>query len=221
MTYTLRCQQRTLLVDFPTPQRVVSWAIHNGGPRQASQIAWVGVRNADLPLGVDPLDVLQQRLQQVAARPDAVGMLTSRNLERYVVTEAEHDGQRALCVATVGLSNALRAGDLPGPFPSRVGTINLLVWLSIPLSSLAQLEALALASEAKALAVREGEVPSRNSGQPASGTGTDCAVVACPNTEADSANYAGKHTLAGHLVAKVTHEAVAEGVAEWLAEYVG
>ena len=110
-----------------------------------------------------------------------------------------------------GLGNALRAGDPPGP--GRVGTINLLCRSSAPLTAEAQLEALALAAEARTLAVREAGVPSTRTGLPASGTGTDCIVIASPRGRAPGGvPYAGKHTAIGHAIGAAVLEATRRGV---------
>ena len=72
---------------------------------------------------------------------------------------ARHGDCSARCVATVGLGNALCAGD-PPVAGEPAGTINLLCHVSTPLSELALLEALALAAEARTLALLEARVPS-------------------------------------------------------------
>jgi adenosylcobinamide amidohydrolase len=116
---------------------------------------------------------------------------------------------------TVGLGNALRAGD--PPLPAKVGTINVLCRLSMPLSDAALLEALALAAEARTLAVLECRYPSVVSELPASGTGTDCIVIACPNSGAPGA-YAGKHTEVGAALGACVHEATRRATEGWLRE---
>jgi adenosylcobinamide amidohydrolase len=150
---------------------------------------------------------------------EAVGLLTSRDLAAHVVQSARHGDVVARCVATVGLGNALRAGDAPVP-GERAGTINVLCHVSVPLSELASLEALALAAEARTCALLEAGLPSRTSGQPATGTGTDCIVIASPLAEGASAQaYAGKHTAVGHVIGAAVHAALCEGIAGWLAQY--
>lgn len=125
---------------------------------------------------------------------------------------------RARCVATVGLRNALRVGD-PSQVMQKVGTINLLCHLSIPLTEEAHLEALSIAVEARSAAVLEAAIPSLQSGLPSTGTGTDCVVMAAPSVESQSPGlasgvlrYAGKHTEAGSLIGKVVFDAVRQGI---------
>jgi adenosylcobinamide amidohydrolase len=207
---------RILRVRFTTPQRVLSWAIVGGGARRASEIVWLEVDDAELRPPIDARSYVRARLQ-AAGTPDAVALLTSRRLDSYVDERVEHPGAgTARCIATVGLGNALRAGDPPGP-SARIGTINVLCALSQPLHAEAMLEALALAAEARTLAVREASIASRRSGLPASGTGTDCIAIAAPALPR-AARYAGKHTALGHVIGAAVESAVRRGVEQWLLE---
>ncbi|MBD0318984.1 MAG: adenosylcobinamide amidohydrolase [Gemmatimonadetes bacterium] len=204
-----------LAVRFSAPHRTAGWAIVGGGIGEAAAVGWVAVRNAELGEDVDPAALLRDRLAAHGLR-GAVGLLTSANLAAYTDVAREADGVSARCIATVGLGNALRAGDPPGVL-TRVGTINVLLRMSVPLTDAALLETLALAAEARTLAVLEGGVASAASGRPATGTGTDCIVVAAPIGGA-AIEYAGKHTLPGHLAGAAVEAAVREGVRRWQAE---
>src|SRR5262245_46342029 len=105
--WQLRHAHPWLVARFSAAQRVASWAITGGGLRSARAVAWLSVRNADLPQGLDPQAYLAARLAR-AELDGAVGLLTSRDLGAYVVRGVQHDGVAARCVATVGLGNALR-----------------------------------------------------------------------------------------------------------------
>jgi adenosylcobinamide amidohydrolase len=204
-----------LAVRFSAPHRTAGWAVVGGGIGEAPAVGWVQVRNAELGENVDPAALLRERLAAHGLE-GAVGLLTSADVAAYADVEREAEGVSARCIATVGLGNALRAGD-PHGIATRVGTINVLVRLSIPLTDAALLETLALAAEARTLAVLEGGVASALSGRPATGTGTDCIVVAAP-VGGEANPYAGKHTLPGHLVGAAVEAAVREGVRRWQAE---
>jgi len=206
---------RWLVVRFAKDHTLASWAIVGGGLRRTRTVAWYQVSEDELRPPVDACKLLGMRLLD-AGIADAVGLLTSRSLESYVDVTRRYGDLEARCIATVGLGNALRAGDPPGP-AGRIGTINVLCRLSVPLSTEALLEALALATEARALAVREASIPSTVSGEPASGTGTDCMVIAAPE-HGVPARYAGKHTVLGHLIGRVVREATTQGVEDWKRE---
>jgi adenosylcobinamide amidohydrolase len=79
------------------------------------------------------------------------------------------------------------------------------------------LEALAVATEAKTAAMLESAVASSRSGQPATGTGTDCIVIASPKGH-PCAPYAGKHTDVGSAIGGAVLDAVREGARVWKAE---
>lgn len=201
-----------LVAYFGAMQQVASWAIVGGGVRRARTVAWLQVREPDLRPPVNAEEFLRSRLC-AAGLPDAVGLLTSRDLDSYCDVWRSYRDVRARCIATVGLGNALRAGDPPGVV-ARIGTINVLTHVSVPLSDRAMLEALCLTAEAKALAVREAIIPSQLTREPASGTGTDCLIVAAPEV-GEPERYVGKHTVAGHLIGAVVHDAVSNGIQIW------
>jgi adenosylcobinamide amidohydrolase len=201
-----------LLVRFAELQRVASWAIVNGGVGRTRGVAWLHVSDADLRPPVDPVELARSRLAS-AGVPDAVALLTSRDLWTFTDVERRYRGATARAIATVGLGNALRAGDPPGP-DGRIGTINVLCHIDRTLSDEGLLEALALATEARTLAVRDAEVPSGVSGAWASGTGTDCIVIAAPDA-GDPQRYAGKHTTLGHVIGKSVYDAVSRGAERW------
>ena len=207
---------RLLVVRFPDPQRVLSWAVANGGFALAREIAIRHVADDELGPGTDPEALLATELAR-AGIPRAVGMLTARDLSRYEEAEAREGGLQARCIATVGLGNALAAGDPPGPLLRRVGTINVICHVSEPLSTLALIEALALVAEARTAAVLDAGVESARSGRPATGTGTDCIAVAAPAT-GRALPFAGKHTSAGAALGRAVREAVSAGVLRWQRE---
>jgi adenosylcobinamide amidohydrolase len=206
---------RALVVSLGEPHEVISWAIVNGGRRRAERVVWREVLMSELGPEIDARDVMQETLAQLGFQT-AVGLLTARDVRRYEEAIVERAGVRARCVATVGLGNALAVGDPPQPAP--VGTINLLCQVSIALSEEALIEALALAAEARAAALLAAAVPSAVSGRAASGTGTDCIVIAAPVATGGAAAFAGKHTACGSAVGAAVYDAVARGVRRWLEE---
>jgi adenosylcobinamide amidohydrolase len=204
-----------LVVRFATPHRTLSWAVANGGLRRTRAVVWRRVGDDELLPDVDPAQLLRDSLARHDLK-DAVGLLTARDLDTFDCVSRTLDGVTARAVATVGLGNALAAGDPPGPM--RVGTINVLVQLSHALDDGGLAEALALSAEARTAALLEARVPSRRSSRWASGTGTDCIVVAAPDAGA-ALGWVGKHTVAGALIGGVVRDAVARGIDKWLAQH--
>jgi adenosylcobinamide amidohydrolase len=209
---------RWLVAAFPRPVRACSWAIVRGGLVDAEHVAWLEVRERELRPPVDAAEHLRERLLE-RGLPHAIGLLTSRDVSTYRDVTHQGSGISARCIATVGLGNALRAGDPPG-VSGRIGTINLLLHVDAPLTDVALLEASAIATEAKAAAVLEAGISSRRTNLPATGTGTDCTVVTCKLSPArgQAAIYAGKHTQIGSVIGAATFQAVQDGIAAWLLE---
>jgi adenosylcobinamide amidohydrolase len=211
-------EARRLSLRFAEEHTTASWAVVGGGLRSTRAVVWLQVSEHELRPPIDAAAHARARLQQ-AGLPDAVALLTSRHLAGYADVCCGHRDLHARCIATVGLGNALRAGDPPGA-SGRIGTINLVCQLDVALTTEALLEALALAAQARTLAVREAEIASRVSGLPASGTGTDCIVIAAPRREG-ALRYAGTHTALGHVIGSAVLEATQRGIAEWRRERTG
>jgi adenosylcobinamide amidohydrolase len=215
MDILLSDDERFLEARFDAPQRTLSWALVGGGFGVHRSVVWHFVRRQELPLGVDPQALCEERLRARGIE-DAVGLLTARHLRPYARADASESLVHASAVVTVGLGNALRAGDAPWQ-AERIGTINVLCRVSEPLTDSALLEALALVAEARTAALIESAVPSTQSGAVATGTGTDCIVVACPCV-GEPARYAGKHTATGAVIGRSVLEATRNATRRWLAE---
>jgi adenosylcobinamide amidohydrolase len=211
----ISCDGRWLVADLGRPHRMLSWSIAAPGFVEASRVVWRGVRNADLPVELDPVLWLKQEME-AAGHGGAVGLLTSRNIHRYHSSKICVEEETVTCLATAGLSNAERVGRRQGYRPV-AGTINILVQTSRCLTQAAMIEAMAIAVEARTLAVLEGEVPTRPDGAAATGTGTDCVVIASP-VGAPECAYAGLHTALGEAVGAAVLSAMRAAISEWLAE---
>lgn len=205
-----------LVADLGRPHRVVSWSLTAPGFVTARRVVWREVRNADLPPGFDALSWLKQDMLD-AGHDGAVGLMTSRSIVRHHFREARVERQAAACLATAGLSNAERVGRRQGLRP-KAGTINLLVQTGGSLSDAAMIEAISIAVEARTLAVLEAGFPTGPDGAAATGTGTDCVVIASP-TGGEEALFAGLHTALGEAVGAAVLAAMRAAIGEWMAEY--
>jgi adenosylcobinamide amidohydrolase len=213
----LRRRGRLLIAELAQRHRLLSFAIVGGGFVEADAVAWCAVRDDELRPPVDPRAFLAAQLAGEGLG-GAVGLMTSAALDGYVDVTRAAGGLGVRCITTVGLDNALRAGDPAGGAPPQAGTINILCCASLPVSDEARVEMLSLVAEARTMAVLEGGVRSRQSGGAATGTGTDCIVVGAP-CGLPALAYAGKHTELGHLVGAAVAEAVTRGVHAWLAAH--
>ena len=211
---TVTLDRPWLRADLHRPRRILSFAPYRPGFVMARHILWREVRNADLTPDFDVSDWFARELARYGHQ-DAVGLLTSRDIGRFVLTEARVEGQAAACLATVGLGNAEAVGSrLPIDPQAGYGTINILVMSEPGLTETAQIEALSIATQARTAAVMDSGLCLPD-GHPATGTGTDCiAIAADPGPVA----YAGLHTALGEAIGRAVRTAVDQGAAEWMVE---
>ncbi|HEX3107374.1 MAG TPA: adenosylcobinamide amidohydrolase [Terriglobales bacterium] len=205
---------RWLEVDLCVPHSTLGWTLIGGGRSQARHIFWYQVSGTDLLPGIDARLFFEERRKQWRGDTQGVGFLTGCSLSEFVEKRLDRNGLSARCIATIGLRNALRIGDPPRTDTPSPGTINILLQVSRPLSECASLEALSLVAEARTSAVLDGHVPSIIGDTIATGTGTDCIVIASPLPSEDESevDYAGKHTELGHLIGSTVYGAVSQGV---------
>lgn len=212
----IKCEGRWLVADLLQTHRVLSWSINAPGFVDARHVVWREVKNADLPSDLDPASWMKEELRR-EGYGNAVGLMTSRDIRRYHLSESRIEEDAASCLVTAGLSNAERVGRREGP-RHRFGTINLLVRTDRRLSDAAMIEAMSVAVEARTLAVIEGQVATGTDGAPATGTGTDCVVIATPAGPPER-SYAGLHTALGEAIGAAVLGAMRAAVSEWIAEY--
>ncbi|MGB3815179.1 MAG: adenosylcobinamide amidohydrolase [Shinella sp.] len=205
-----------LIAEFAEPQNMLSWSLTRPGFVVARSVVWLEVRDGDLPLEVDPVELLHTRMD-IAGHSEAVHLMTSRSLAHYDLASATAGAITSSCLATVGLSNAGRVGE-PFDGTARLGTINLLVHVGASLSEAARLEALSIATEARTAAIMD--LGLTRNGRVVTGTGTDCIVVASPRL-CPELPFAGLHTDVGVSLGRAVYDAVMKGGMRWVAEWHG
>lgn len=211
LPFALSCRPPHLVASFDAPQTMLSWSITKPGFRTARQVAWLEVRNADLPPSLDPVAGIAALMAE-AGFGDAVCLVTSRDVTRHHLGQSTVEGVTATCLATVGLSNGERVGQRctePVPLP---GTINVLLHVSQPLSEAALIETISVVTQARTAAVIDSGV--RRAGVAVTGTGTDCIVVAAPKGE-HRESFAGLHTAIGEAVGDAVYRSIRAGAAVW------
>lgn len=211
--FAISCRSPFLVAEFESPQTMLSWSLTRPGFVVARRVAWLGVRNSDLSLDVDPAVFLKNRME-AAGHGEAVHLMTSRDVERHHLTRALLGNATATCLATVGLGNAGRVGE--DPIGGRIaGTINLLAHVDQPLTQAAMVEAISIAAEARTAAIID--LDWRVQGKTATGTGTDCIVIAA-SCEGAPRQFAGLHTDIGAAIGRAVHDAVRQGGEAWIRE---
>ncbi|MHB8383096.1 MAG: adenosylcobinamide amidohydrolase [Candidatus Binataceae bacterium] len=208
-----RITARTLIVRFPMPYRTLGWAPLGGGYGSTRVVSNHQVEKVDRHATEFPRAFLRCRIEEL--EPDArgaVAMMTGARVENAAYVCGRRGALAVAAWCTAGCSNALRAGDRATVADTRPGTINLIVAISQPLAAAAMVEAIQIATEARVLAVQQAGIISTRSGLPATGTGTDCIVVASP-PGARPYPWCGKHTLLGEMIARATLKSCARALA--------
>jgi iron complex transport system ATP-binding protein len=230
----------TLVIDLGRPGRILSSAPQGGGLRQARYIlnhqvkAQVGsdrpMTTVEKPTDSDwgnPARYLSRVATELGVDDKRVGLMTAVPMNQLVLGREESDGIWVECFATVGITNAVRAGEWPRAVsgPSKVtvlGTINLILITNAALSGAAMVGAVQVATESKAGILRDHDVPSWTGVPGATGTGTDVVVVASRCREKGRMlSYSGTHTVIGAMIGRVVASCVTTGLARaerWTAQ---
>ncbi|HRI39090.1 MAG TPA: adenosylcobinamide amidohydrolase, partial [Nitrospira sp.] len=217
---------QTLVIDLKGRKRVLSSAPQGGGLTVASYILNHQVEATPLAAGKQsmPFQEPGRCLRALAARmgihASTVGLMTAVPMTQVVTSRAASDGLWMECFATVGVTNAIRAGEWPPRAPAgkrstKPGTINLMLITNGSLSQSAMVGAVQVATEAKSGALRDHHVLSCQSGAAATGTGTDAVVIACSlRGQGPIHIYSGTHTVIGALIGRVVSDCVTKGLAK-------
>jgi adenosylcobinamide amidohydrolase len=200
----------TLVVTFPGPRNVMSWAILNGGVRtHASHI----INHHVDPHGHDhdPRRTLRQAASRIGLKGTFVGMLTGADVRRFSMARAAHNELQAYVISTAGCGNLAAVGETGnyiegGSSPVPVGTINIIVAVNYAFTHEAMLEAMSIVTEAKVRTLYELGLKSVATGESATGTGTDCIAVAVGHDRRYI--FCGKHTKWGELVGKASLDSI-------------
>jgi adenosylcobinamide amidohydrolase len=208
--FELRVENNTLVVTFPGSRNVMSWAILNGGLRtHASHILNHHI-DPCTPVD-DPRQTLRQAASRIGIKGTFVGMLTGADIRKFSMARAVYNELEAYVIATAGCGNLATVGETgryvernSPPVPS--GTINIIVAVNYAFTHEAMLEAMAIVTEAKVRAMFEFGLKSVSTGQPATGTGTDCIAVAVGHDRRYV--FCGKHTKWGELVGRASLESI-------------
>lgn len=203
--------EQALIIRLAELNRVLSWASLGGGSRYADTII-------NHQVGVNDRTALEQPRRYLRGLTKLLGlnsrtvaaMMTAADIKKTGYATARRGDLAVGAWCTAGCSNALRIGDPATAFPSP-GTINLIVVINQRLSGPAMAEALAMATEARVATVYEAGISSTRTGRRATGTGTDCVVVAS-SFRGQTHQYCGKHTLLGELIGKAALRSCAKAL---------
>lgn len=177
----------------------------------------------------DALQYRQGICELVDLPPEkCVTMGTAANMHHAAFVHKQFRDLEVVAVVTGGVeTNAGRAGDpasvwehedgyeyldKEGEKATKPGTINIMLFISAPLTEAALTRAIMTATEAKSGALQELSINSRYSDGLATGTGTDQIIIAAPDPpdEQYRLTWSGKHSKLGELIGLTVKEAVKE-----------
>jgi adenosylcobinamide amidohydrolase len=208
---------RTLAVVLPVRYDALGSAPLGGGFRRVSQILNHQVAIGDRIATEAPAARLRRVARNLGFKPaETTAMMTGAAVGRAAAALARRSKLVVGAWCTAGLSNALRIGDRATADYSAPGTINLIVAIDRPMSRPALVEAVQIAVEARTTAMLDARVASVSSARPATGTGTDCVIVAAPSASAEFPApliYCGMHTVAGELLGRAVYASVTRAIA--------
>lgn len=219
-----RMVRRTLILDLGGRMRVLSSAPQGGGLRLAAHILnhqvepLLGEKSRPAAHFPDPARSLRILAGKLGVGADTVGLMTAVPMKQLITARVSAGDLWIECFATVGVTNAVRAGEWPPPrtrqdTSGKPGTINLMLITNGSLSHAAMVGAVQVATEAKTGVLRDHAVPSCLGGLNATGTGTDAVVIACRRRgQGPASQYSGTHTIIGALIGRVVAYCVAEGL---------
>lgn len=220
----------TLIIDLGTRMRVLSSAPRGGGLRSTRYILNHQVAGNPIQAEIsgkkpsqsdwsDPAHYLRRIAERHGVDGDCVGLMTAVPMKQMVSSRDTMNGIWVECFATVGVTNAVRAGEPPqraqGERTHRTaGTINLILITNACLAASALICAVQVATESKTGILRDHAVPSWTGRPGATGTGTDAVVIACSQRgDGPWQPYAGTHTDIGSMIGRVTAECLTKGLA--------
>ena len=221
-----RVTGQTLIINLGGRRRVLSSAPQGGGLTLASYVLNHQVEAHPLATEdqsrtfTDPARFLRKVASRLGIRTRTVGLMTAVPMTQLVMARVASDELWVECFATVGVTNAVRAGEWPPQHshrdrPGKPGTINLILITNGSLSHAAMVGVVQVATEAKTGVLRDHAVPSSHSDMAATGTGTDAMVIACQlRGQGPSHLYSGTHTVIGALVGRAVSTCMIRGLAK-------
>lgn len=215
--------KKKLLISSEITLEVLSLAVLNGGFKTANKIVSIHVpeeneenvhknsEDLDKELHENPQNILKRAVKRLGMDSDeVVGIMTNADVRNVEISAQQQDGIALNAFVTAGVKVSAAAGEptisKDGAL-NRGGTINIILLIDGNLTESCMVDAVKTVTEAKTVALRELDVRSYFSGDPASGTVTDSVVIACTK-RGKTVEYAGTATVLGELVGKSIKESL-------------
>jgi adenosylcobinamide hydrolase len=218
-----RITDRTLIIDLQRLYRIISSAPHGGGILRARSILnhQVPANPASLKPAVadrwrHPARDLGLLAGRLKVRRPVIGLMTAVPMPQLVVDREQCGPIWVECFCTVGVTNAVRAGERPlsrSSHPRDAGTINIILVTNATLTMTALVGAVQVATESKTGTLIAHKVRSTvRKASLATGTGTDAVVIASNLDGVHKTPYSGTHTEIGAMIGRLVSRCVQVGL---------
>ncbi len=230
-TFALRRRGRFLVAALQTPHLALTTSARNGG--QTDHLRFLmnhqsceGTAHHDRHRAITeggPLAYHERVCAEIDLPSDATAVMgTAANMNYVAVATEIDEGVEVTAAVTAGVEgNATCAGD-PASWretasgvekvPAFAGTINTLLLVNRPLTVPALARAVVTMTEGKSAALHRLAVPSRQSIDLATGTGTDQYCLAAPLDGGPVLTSASTHVKLGELVGRAVRTATQEAL---------
>lgn len=196
----------TLVVALPRAGPVVSWAHLHGGLR--SHVRHILIHRVGPQIRGESIGTALRRAVSRTRLPGTVvGMCTCGNITDYGLSEAIHEELHVAVLCTASLMKLATVGERGTYVETSSGSvsssaIHLVLATNYRMTHEAMLEAMGIATEAKALVLYELDLQNITTGQRATGSSMDCVAVTCGHDR--HYGFAGKSTKWGELVGQAS-----------------
>jgi adenosylcobinamide amidohydrolase len=230
-TFVVRRRGRFLLVELIDAHRVLSTSPQNGG--QVDHVRFlVNHQSCEgrahherhrIMTATGPEAYHESVCAEVSSPPDATAVMgTAANMNYAAVIGESDEAVEVTAVVTAGVEgNATCAGDVAAwregeagmeKVPAYAGTINTMLLINVPLTVSTLARAVITMTEGKSAALQRLAVPSRQSVDLATGTGTDQYCIAAPIHGHRTLTSASPHVKLGELIGRATRTATQEAL---------
>ncbi|MGB9853718.1 MAG: adenosylcobinamide amidohydrolase [Candidatus Bathyarchaeales archaeon] len=204
----------TLALISKTEMTTVSSAIYNGGFKKAKAVLNVHVPKDydDKILHENPEQIVLEVLKKFNLDPQqTVGMITAADVGKFSMMTTEKEDLIVSAIATAGCSLAETAGENIETDLNHPGTINTIVAIHGNPTESCLMQTFITATEAKTASLKELDVRSKYSGDPATGTVTDSLVIVSTNN-GPQIKFGGPTSKLGKLVGYCVRKAVKNAI---------
>jgi adenosylcobinamide amidohydrolase len=230
-SFVLRRAGRFVVAELAVSHDVLSTSVRQGGQvrdvrylvnHQSCEAAAHAARHRLITEG--GLERYHDRVcAEIGLPPESTALMgTAANMNYAAVTTAADRAIEVTAVVTAGVeTNATCAGD-PATWretengiekvPAYGGTINTMLLINAPMTASTIARAVVTMTEGKSAALARLSVPSRNSPDLATGTGTDQYCLAAPRSGAPVLTSASPHVKVGELIGLAAREATLEAL---------